>query len=341
MRSVENKLSLTAGICAAASGLFLMVPVLNAVTGIVAIAFLTLVIARLGFPRGILVTLPGMVTAAIVSSLTMGYQAGLIAIPIFLVLITAPSFMMGRGARKLASPFATVAMGLIPLGLIFAYFLNLYVRLMSDLPLILDQLYSESAVAISRYPFLADLIGKYIPLTGESAGQLTETTRALIMDLFRVLPGIMAIGIIGAILCSFLIAGAGASKFNMIFPRFRPFYLWRASGWWLPLTILGLAPMVLFKPDVWFYAGLNILILTGNVYLIVGLSIVESYFRRSYSPGRLRLIFYAVLVLLGIFAAFHPVLFYTGLVILIFLVALGLTDSRFNFKRESLEENND
>ena len=97
--------------------------------------------------------------------------------------------------------------------------------------------------------------------------------------------------------------------------------------------------MVFYNDDIWFYGGVNVLIITGHVYFTVGMSIAESYFRRLYNPKPVRFLFYGILIFLGIFAMTSVILTYAGLIMLIFLIALGLSDSRFNFNRESVETN--
>jgi hypothetical protein len=63
--------------------------------------------------------------------------------------------------------------------------------------------------------------------------------------------------------------------------------------------------------------------------MVVGLAIVEAFFKRIYVPVPVRVIFYVILVL-------------GGPVSMTFLAILGLSDSKFNFKRENEEfENKD
>jgi hypothetical protein len=86
--------------------------------------------------------------------------------------------------------------------------------------------------------------------------------------------------------------------------------------------------VVFLKDDFWFYSGINLLIVTGHVYAVVGMAIVEAFFKRAMIPIPLRVIFYVILLLSSLFG-------------LIFLAALGLADSRFNFARENTENKND
>lgn len=341
MPSVEKKLTVWGIVSALGSGLFILIPGVNALAALATIAVSTLVVARLGFARGMLVTFPGIVLAAAIGSLTMGYQAGWQLAAAYALAVICPALMMGWAARRLASPMMTVLSGLLPIGVIFALFLSLYSRLMSDPTILLDQLNSDMIIYAHKSPEFMSLIQKAFPPSDGALDRFIEAGNSILVEFLKVLPGVIALGCIGAILCGSLIAGAGAAKFGIIFPRFRPFYMWRASGWWLLLTILGLIPVVFFEKKLWFYAGVNVLIVTGHVYMIVGFSVMESYFHRLHNPGRIRLAFYGALLLLGAFAFAHPLLFYAGLMAIVFLTALGLADSRFDFRKETLEVNND
>jgi uncharacterized protein YybS (DUF2232 family) len=120
------------------------------------------------------------------------------------------------------------------------------------------------------------------------------------------------------------LAGNIGSRIGVMLPRFRPFYLWRASDWWLLPTAAGLA-LVIFGPnELWQYTGGNILVVTGNIYAVAGMAVTESFFRRLAIPNFMRIVFYVIMLLL----------FVAGLV---FLAALGLADSRFNFNRDVLD----
>jgi hypothetical protein len=341
MSSVERKLSVWGGFCAFGSGLFFVVPVLNAIFAIAVIAGLTLVIGRLGFFRGWLVAAPGIVAAAVVSSLTMGFQTGIAVMMIFILAMVLPAFMMGWGVRRIAAPGKTVGLGLIPLSMVFILSMVWYGQLMTDLPLVIDQLNSELGVLLEQFPALSRVIEKSFPPAEGAVQRFLDTNSDLLLIILRIVPGVLALGLIGLAMSGLMIAGSIAVRMKIIFPRFRPFHMWTASGWWLLATVLGLLPVVLSRNEVWIFAGANLLIVTGHVYLIVGLSIMESFFLRMYNPKPFRAVYYGALIFLGIFAVLNEVILYAGLMAVVFLVALGLADSRFNFAREILETNND
>ena len=339
IRSVENQLSIWGGVCTLGAGLLFTIPGLNALLIVAAIISLTLVVARLGFARAILVAMPGMAAIVLIGSLTIGYQAGIEFCGFFALTVIIPSLLMGWGARKFASPSTTVIYGLIPFGIILLLFIGIYVQIMTGLPTVMEQVNSELRNMIAETPALQTLIEKSYPPTDGSMDRFIESYNRIMIGTLKVLPAILILGFMGTVLITFTIAGTIAPRLGIIFPRFRPFYLWRAGGWWLFPTVAGLIPAVFSSDDIWFYGGVNVLIITGHVYFIVGLSITESYFRRLYNPRPVKFLFYGFMIFLGIFAMASIVLTYTGLIILVFLIALGLSDSRFNFSRESVETN--
>lgn len=339
MQSVENKLSIWGALCAFCAGLFFIFPGINALAIVAAIISLTLVVARLGFARAILVASPGMAAIMFVGSLKIGYQAGIELLSLYLLFVTAPSLLMGWGARKSADSATVVGYGLIPFGIILVMFLGMYAGLMAELPMLADQVNSELQAMIDESPALESLIEKSFPPAEGAVDRFIEANNRIMIGTLKIFPAIMILGFLATILAAFGAAGVIAAKMGIIFPRFRPFYLWRASGWWLMFTIAGLIPAVFANDETWFYTGVNILIVTGHVYFVIGLSIMESYFRRMYNSTPSRIIFYGTLLFLGVFGLANTVLTYTGLIILVFLIALGLSDSKFNFRRDHLEVN--
>ncbi|MEE9553855.1 MAG: DUF2232 domain-containing protein [candidate division Zixibacteria bacterium] len=339
MRTIENKLSIWGGVCVFCAGLFFTIPGINGLAIVAAIIFLTLVVARLGFTRAILIALPGTAAILIVSSLTIGYQAGIDLSALFLLMVAAPSLMMGWGVRKFADPTTIVGYGLIPFAVILVLLLGIYAQLMGELPMMTEQVNSQLQVMIDESPALESLIEKSFPPAEGAVDRFIEANERIMIGTLRIFPAIMILGFLAAVLAAFVMAGMIALKWGIIFPRFKPFYLWRAGGMWLMITIVGLIPAIFSSGDTWFYAGVNILIVTGHVYFVVGLSIMESFFRRMYKPTPARIIFYGTFLFLGVFGLANTFLTYTGLIMLVFLIALGLSDSRFNFRKEHLEIN--
>jgi hypothetical protein len=328
MPSVENKLSLWGGVAVACSGLFWIMPGVNGIAAMAGIAALTLIIARLGFSRGFLSAFIGIACALSICSLTKGYQAGFVSILIYMLAVIAPAFMMGWASRNFAAPGTTVSYGLMPPGILLVLFLLIYPEMIKNLPSLIADIDHAVRPIIEANPALEGLIEKqYAPADGSLDRFLGEFGR-MIEFLTKIVPSIIVLGSLGMLIAGLAIAGSIASRLKIMLPRFRPFHLWRASGWWLMPTILGLIPVVFIKADFWFYLGLNLLIVTGHVYAVVGLAIVEAFFRRAMIPVPIRVIFYVILLLSSLFA-------------LIFLAILGLADNRFNFARENTVDKDD
>ena len=328
MRSVENKLSLWGGVAIACSGLLWVMPGINGIAATAGIAGLTLVIARLGFARGLLIASTGTAWVLLFCSLTKGYQAGFVYTLIYILAVIAPAFMMGWASHNFATPTATVSYGLIPLGILLVLFLLIYPEIIRNLPSLIAEIDLAARSIVERSPELSSLIAKqYAPADGSLDRFLKEFDK-MIEFLIKIVPSIIILGSLSMIIAGLAIAGPIALRLSIMLPRFRPFHLWRASWRWLLPTILGLIAVVFLKDDFWFYLGLNLLIVTGHVYAVVGLAVVEAFFKRAVIPISLRVIFYAILLLSSLFA-------------LIFLAVLGLADSRFNFARENTVNKND
>jgi hypothetical protein len=321
MLSDEKRLSLFGGLALAGSGLCWMIPGINAVTSVAAIAGLALILARLGIGRGMLLALMGIVSALIVCSLTMGVPAGLASAGVYVLTVTGPGLMMGRASRNLAGPWAAVIHGLIPMAVLLVMFLYVYPELLDNLPAMVEDFHGAARGAVEESPTLSDMITRNYATAEDPVGAFLKDADEAINFLVRVLPSVIVLGFLAMMVAAMAVSGYASLKLKMIFPRFRPFHLWRASGWWLLPTVAGLVPVVFSRDGLWFYAGLNLLIISGHVYALVGLAVVESFFRRIMIPMPIRIILYLVILL-------------TSLISLILLALLGLADSKFNFARE-------
>lgn len=325
MLSVEKKLSLFGGLVIAGSGLCWMIPGINAILSVGAIAGLTLITARLGFSRGMLLALTGILSALLVGSLTMGIQAGFASAGVYVLSVTGPGLMMGRASRNLAGPWTTVIHGLIPVAALMAMFMYVYPIIIKNLPAITEDFHAAAKGAIQESPLLADFINRNYGSAEDPVAAFLVDTDEAIHFVVRILPAVITLGFLAVIVAAMAGANYASLKLKIIFPRFRPFHLWRASGWWLLPTVVGLVPTVFSNDGFWFYFGLNLLIVSGHVYVLVGLAVVEAFFRRILIPVPIRIIIYLVMLL-------------TSLISLFFLALLGLADSKFNFAREN-EEN--
>ncbi len=196
------------------------------------------------------------------------------------------------------------------------------------MPRFIDQLNAGLETAIDQSPRLSKAITEqYGPEPG-AREKFLEEMDGLFVFLIRLMPGTIVVGFLAIIMLGLAAAGSMASRLKLMIPRFPPFHLWRANDWWLLPTVIGLALAIFARDDFWRYFGGNILVVTGNVYSLVGLAVLEAFLRRLSIPPFMRVIFYIIMVLMSIFS-------------LVFLAVLGLADSRFNFKRESLDRDDE
>lgn len=327
MRSVENRLTVLGGAAVAASGLFLLVPVLNTVSAIAGIVALILIVARLGYSRGFSTALMGIILAYGTSSLTTGYLQGLYYALFYVGIVVAPAMVMGWASRNLYQPLSVVCYGLIPFGILFILFINVYFSWMQNLNVFIQSVNSDIELLLRTNPNLMALVEENYGQGGNALEIFLKEFGGFLESILKITPGFLLTVFLGTAVFGLVLSGYIAAKMGIIIPRFRPYYFWKASGWWLLPTIIGLVPVVFRMEELWFYAGLNILIVTGHVYMVVGLAIVEAFFRRIFIPLPIRIIFYLILIL-------------AGPISVAFLAILGLADTKFAFKREADEFEN-
>jgi hypothetical protein len=327
MRSDEDKLSLLGSLAAVGSGLFWLVPAANTVLALAGIIGILLIIARLGYGRGLKVAILGIVSVFFISSLKFEYQAGGLFTMAYFFAVIAPAFAMGKASRDLSESSTVINYGLVPYGIMFLVFIYIYFSSFSYLDAIVGFYIDMMKMGIDQNPLLLKFINlAFPPADGSIERFLAESKDMLILTL-KILPGMVAIFLIGVLVLCLSVAGIIAERMGIMLPRFRPFYLWKANSWWLLPTILGLIPVVLMRYDFWFYVGINILIVTGHIYMVVGLAVIEAKFKMFATPLFIRILFYIFLVL-------------GSLVSMVFLAVIGLADANLNFKREILENEN-
>ena len=323
----ETKLFLRSSGAIAASGVLWFVPGLNALSMVAAVAGMILIVARLGYLRAILTSGIAGAIVYFVGSLTMGQLGAAVGAGVFLLIVIIPGIAMGIAARAFATPARTIWLGLIPiiflLVLLAAYYRDI-VRLIPD---VLRQVNAQITDTIERNPSLDKMLSDQYGPNIEARERFLKEVDNFIIFFFKIMPGTMVVGFISILVLGLMAAGHVSSKINLMIPRFRPFYLWRASDWWLLPTAAGLALAILGRDNFWKYAGGNVLVITGNIYAVAGLAVVEAFFRRLSMPIIVRLIIYVIMLIL-----FMPV----GMAI---LAVLGLMDSRFNFRRENDDKN--
>ena len=321
MRSVENRLSVLGGATVAASGLLWLVPAINSIAAIAGIVALILIVARLGYARGFSTAVVGFILAAGTGSLTTGYPEGLYYGIFYAIIVVAPGMAMGWASRSLTSPASVVSYGLIPFGILYLLSIYTYMGWMMDLSGFFEILNSNMEILLRSDTVLMKLVQDNYGASGNAVETFLKEFDRFIEGILRITPGFLFAIMLGTAVFSLVIAGFIATRMGVIISRFGPFHLWKASGWWLLPTVLGLIPVVFRMEELWFYAGINILIVTGHVYMVVGLAIMEAFFKRIILPLPIRIIFYVILIL-------------AGPISMTFLAILGLSDTKFNFKRE-------
>jgi len=308
---------LWAGVAIMGTGLFWIMPGFDAVLSIPAIAGLILVISRLGYSRAALFSAGGVVIVALVVFATEGYLQAFYGIGTFGALVLAPGFAMGTASRGFQSAAKTVWYGLIPLLVVIAILLLFYNDIIKVIPGFLDDVNTELTSRIEASPTFSKMVESQFGPGDEGREKLIKSVDAMVVFLLKISPGVYIAGFMGIVMSSLLAAGSVAAKLGFMVPRFRPFYLWQASEWWLLPTAIGLILATFAGNDFWKFVGGNMLIVTGNVYAVCGLAVAEAFMRRLSLPAPIKIVTYLMLLLSVIVP---PV--------------LGLADSRFNFDRE-------
>jgi uncharacterized protein YybS (DUF2232 family) len=322
--SIEGKLFFYGGAAVSASGLMWFIPGLNAVFSIAAIAALILIVTRLGYARATIISLAGLVLVMLITSLDLGALFGALNGAIFAITVIAPGIAMGMASRGFSSPIRTVWYGFIPILILFGLLLIFYTDILNSLPAMLKEVNSYMTTKLENNPAISKMFSDQNNPDIDTPQKFIDKLDKTIIFFVKIMPGTIIVGYLIMIVLSLVFAGTIASRIGVMLPRLQPFYLWRASDWWLLPTAIGLALVIFSGNDFWRYFGGNILVITGNIYAIAGLAVMEAIFRRMSLPVPIRIVFYIITLLL----------FMIGLV---FLAILGLADSRFNFRRDNLD----
>jgi uncharacterized protein YybS (DUF2232 family) len=257
-------------------------------------------------------------------SLPLGYEAGLVNAGIFALTVVAPGLAMGYASRTLSSPAKAVIYGLFPILVFLVIISFFYAAIMRDMSTTMNQINASVTKIVSDSPNFSRMIAAQYGAGADGQQKFLAEMDRVIEFFLKIMPGTLFAGFLAILVISLGIAGSLAPRLRLIMPRFKPFYLWRANDWWLLPTVLGLALVVVAKNDLWRYLGGNVLMISGNVYAVVGLAVTEAFLKRFNVPSVVRMIFYVLMIL-------------TSVLGLVFFALLGIADSRFNFKRETLD----
>jgi hypothetical protein len=326
-KSDESRIFLWGGAAVGGTGLFWIIPGINAVFSVGAIAALVLIVTRLGYMRAFWATLGGLVMVLGTTTLVMGPTIGSLNAGVFMATVIAPGIAMGAGSRSFSSAVKTVWYGSIPILILFALLLTFYSTLVSSIPSITKQIDTMVSLSLDRNPTATKMLADQYGAEGGKEKFLAEVDNTVAFFI-KIIPGTVVVGFLTIIVISLALAGRIGSRHGVMIPRLKPFYLWHASDWWLMPTAVGLALAIFVTNDFWHFMGINILVVTGNVYALAGLAVIESFMKRLSFPMLLRITFYVIILFMN----------FVGL---LFLAILGLADSRFNFRRQNPEDKED
>jgi uncharacterized protein YybS (DUF2232 family) len=348
MPSDESKIFLWGGAAVGGSGLLWIIPGINALSAVIAIAAMVVVVSRLGYMRAFWVSLAGLIIVT-ATSLAGGFvlftgaesrlfahsaliNSSMLNSGIFAVAVLAPGFAMGAASRGLSTAVRTIWYGCIPMLVLFGLLMSFYVGLVRNMSTVFTLVNSSIEMTMEQNPSLAKMLTDQYGPEGTKEKVVTAVDD-LLAFLIKLIPGTIVVGFLAMITIGLSLAGMAGTRLKLMIPRLRPFYLWHASEWWLLPTAIGLGLLIFGGSELWRFAGGNILVVTGNVYALTGLALVESSFRRLSIPMPLRVAFYLIVFIMSF-----------TFVSLLFLAILGLIDSRFKFRRqnpdkEEVEEN--
>jgi len=313
------------GAVVACSGLIWLIPGLNVLSAIAAIAGLILITARFGYSRALVSSSVGIIAAIFFGSLTMEQDFAILNAAAYLIMAIIPGIAMGVAARGFYSPARTIYYGMAPALLPILLCGLFYGEIQRSVPVILNQVKSDVVQTLDSYPILNKMVSQTYGADGEAREHFFEQVDKIVALSIKIAPGLFFAGFLTNVVLGLFIAGHFGSKVGLMLPRFRPFHTWRASDWWFLPTAAGLALIVFSRGDFWQFAGANILIVTANIYAATGFAVIVAFFRRFSVPLIFRLIFY-IIIFLSMLAG------------LLALAILGLVDSRFNFRRETVEK---
>jgi uncharacterized protein YybS (DUF2232 family) len=325
----ETKLFYWGSGAIAVSGVLWFLPGFNAIAAIMAVAGLILITARLGYMRAVLASVIALAIIFSIGSLTMRQGGAFFIAAIYAIIVITPGIVMGAAARGFSGPVKTIWHGFIPILLLLILASAFYREIAASIPAIIGQTNSQVSDMLDRNPSLDKLLSDEYGSGIEGREKLMKELDEFFILFVRMMPGLFVIGFLSILVLGLMIAGSIGARIRVMIPRLPPFYLWRASDWWLVPTAIGLALAILSKNDYFKYAGGNMLVIVAGIYSITGLSVLEALLRRLSIPVGVRLIIYIIPIILA------PI----GLVFMAALTIVGLLDSRFNFRRENNDKN--
>lgn len=157
--------------------------------------------------------------------------------------------------------------------------------------------------------------------TGLSDAEIRTTMQQSLQMFFQLLPGISVIAATITALTNYRFAHRYFTKGGITLPKVLPYRQWRLPWYIIWATILGLAGVIFGPPEsILLLSGRNLLVVSGFLGVLIGISIVAYYLSRSKIPGLIKGLLIVFLVLNGIFS-------------LAFIMMIGVFDPIINFRR--------
>ncbi len=206
MSSVESRIFLWGGVAVGGSGLLWIVPGINAVFSVGAIAALVLIVSRLGYLRALWAALGGLIMVMATTTFAMGEAVGMLNAAVFAIAVLAPGFMMGMASRGLFSAVKTIWYGSIPILILFGLLLTFYSTLISSVPSITRQVNTIMETSLDQSPVASKmLIDKYGAEGGKE--KFLADLDQYIVFFIKVIPGTIVIGFLTIIIISLYAGG--------------------------------------------------------------------------------------------------------------------------------------
>ena len=286
------------------SGLFLSLPIANALLVWLAQVALIILIVRY---RYTFTVLPALMAFAMVM-IVYGWQACLV----YCYLVLLPGVLMGYKARTYSTPQAVILWGFGPYLLPIILTIIYYAQLGEQIPAMVAQMQAMLETGAHQ-----------LGVSGGELEAMLVSARKVVEWMVRLLPGILFTMFLGLALFAYIGASAVNSFFGAVFPRTSALYLWKANEFWLvPLAVaLG---FVLLGNNMLKIIGENFLVFLVHLYAFYGICFFDYYFKKANIPLPIRIIIYAILLVAVIVAI--PA-----------LAVVAVIDSRFDFRKIGLQ----
>ncbi len=164
---------------------------------------------------------------------------------------------------------------------------------------------------------------RQLDVPAEKIRMLTESLDRIHYVLLRLLPALMAAGLMFSAWMNLLLGRITLRANRLPTPAFGRLNTWQAPEWLVWAVIA--AGLMAFLPVEWIkFPGANALIVLMMVYLFQGLAIISYYFNKKQVPLVLRVMIYAIIALQQI--------------LMIFVIGLGFFDTWINFRRLGVKD---